>query len=139
MFVSNDSIMSKFVTESLLFCAEPRPSNLCAYMRRIVLGIFFTTLLYGFFALLCIAAIAAPIVLFFFEAALLFYGESLVVAVLVVGLSLDVCIVGAVIYYFMRVRVKKAAEAVRATSTVSLFVQWGKAVHDKVCPLITFK
>jgi len=137
MNISKQSSIYKFMNESLVLENEFVPTNLCPFMRRFLFGIGMTFFLY-WLGILVVGILVSPLLLFF-------NGLSInLIIVAVFGLIIDVFILAKICLMAFKNslparKITAAKKAIAETSTVSLFVAWAKAAHDKVCPNIRFE
>ncbi len=145
MNVNTQSIIYKFMNEGFILCDEHIPDNLCPYMRRFVKGVLLTFLL--FFSVVWVALSMLILPFFVLLGQLV---EPYIALTFVAGtLGYIVLFGNLVVYFFKRTATQSALRkatntagdvVVRAwdATTDSLFSQWIKAIHDKVCPTLTF-
>ena len=144
MNINKQSISYKFMNESFWLKDESIPENLCPYMRRLVKGAvmsFISGIVMIFFVQ---AAIAAPFLFWF-------HLEGSLYLIMIQGVGLGVYLV--LFIFGLSWAIQRAAKrlqprtqrtigakvsAARESAANSLFEQWAKAVHDKVCPALTF-
>lgn len=139
MHVNKSSTFYKFLTTNW-YCKDEVayrgvPDNLCPFMRK-VLGVS----LLNFFLGLCITFIAACM----FHAPLMWMGGPLTELQSVMASLGTVAwgFVGIFAFAFAIGRigiVQATSRAVSGSGSFQTAVGWSHAVHDKVCPRITFK
>jgi hypothetical protein len=139
MNINPKSQIHKFMTLSFTGSNRDRsiPTNLCPYMRNFILHLLMSIVLYILIVTGIYAALAAPILWFMSD---LQVGLQII---RIIGTLIDIFLISAGTAWLIRQTklnepVSRFAEKTSIHIHKSLFWQWAIAVHDKICPEVTF-
>ena len=139
MNINPKSQIHKFMT--LGFTGSNRdneiPTNLCPYMRNFILHLLMSIILYSVISFSVYATFVAPVLWFIHD---LTPGLQVI---WIIGTLIDILLIIAGIAWSIRQTkldepVSKFAGKTATYIHKSLFWQWAIAVHDKICPEVTF-
>jgi len=139
MNINPKSQIHKFMT--LGFTGSNRdnkiPTNLCPYMRNFILHLLMSIIFYALIVFNVYAALVAPVLWFMHD-----LGSGLR-TVWLLGTAVDILLIMVGIAWLTRQMklgepVSRFAGKTAIRIHKSLFWQWAIAVHDKICPEITF-
>ena len=141
MIINTKHFIHKFITESITAKMKDEvhdiPTNLCPYMRRVLLHLFMSGA-FGFVSLsLIYCALLAPF-LWFID---LTEGLKFI---FVMGTIVDViAIVVGISWLLMKTgyndRIENSSHRICVIIKNSFFWNWMRMIHDKVCPEIIFR
>ena len=142
MLVNKKSFIYSFLANGMVDDRRV-PTNLCPYMRRFFFNVLITGLLTFIIGFTLISIVSAPILLI--AGSLLFEDVPNIMQVsFIFGILVDFFLIlmgigSSVVYLIKRSGVGYVIDDAAETVYNSVFVSWLKALHDKVCPELTFK
>lgn len=140
MKISTNSMFYRFLSENFVTEEWWIPHNLCPFMRKILLGILATAFVYSLITFAVVSLVFFPLGLIVgFD----MWGELWLPFVTFGGLLWILASGIALIWLFAKAEkrfqvVHTASNKVAGLNSVQTSVSWIKAMHDKVCPTITF-
>lgn len=150
MNIHKSSLIYQFLTKSV-FGDNDVPTNLCPYMRSFVLRLFLTCIFYSFLTIGVVGAIFTPIYILLHGFnrvgrldAVLGVLTGIGGAIWLVTITFGLYYISSKLYRLMRrtnpIRrsISHLYHKVTHPFNSNIFVRWLRAIHNKVCPQITF-
>ena len=128
MIISKKSMFYRFLTEGFVCEDKPPPTNICPFMRRVLVCMLLTFCLYAAITFFVIAALSILTAWFMYDYwSLTFY---------VIGSAIWIVIFAGIFKSLFDRYVSKHLVEMNSVQTASA---WARAVHDKICPEVKFK
>jgi len=136
----------EFKTDSLAYKIKWSPISLCPYARAVLKQLIVSILVYGIIVSVAVSLLYAPAIVITW----LVYGIPwinppaeflyLVGSAIYTFIAIIAAIIGTTISIkWIRTKLPKRKQATSVHKEPNLLVEYIKAVHKKVCPIITFK
>lgn len=136
----------EFKTDSFANKVEWGPVSLCPYVRTLLKQLLVSIIVYGILVCVVAAMIHSPILLTTWW----IYGIQWIAPPMESLYALGVIIYSAILIVFgymgvtfsikwLRTKLPKQKAVVQTRKEPNLFMEYAKAIHKKVCPIITFK